>query len=419
MGTEQPRARDELLPVDYDLIIVGGGMVGTSLAIALAGRGLRLAIIETHPPGVNTQPSYDDRAIALAYGTQRIFTALGVWPAIAKRAEPIRSIHISDRGHFGFTRLSAIEEGVPALGQVVTARELGRVLIQRVRDEATIDVIAPARVVNFADEGDRVLVDIERGGVIDRFGCRLLVAADGGNSAVRERLGVPLAQWTYGQTAVVTNITLQQPHRNVAYERFTLTGPVALLPMRDRRCAVVWTVRDEQVDDVLALDDDAFLNELQQRFGYRLGRFQRVGKRASYPLTLLRARESVRGRVAIIGNAAHTLHPIAGQGFNLGIRDVAALAEVVTETFSAGQDVGAVSALEQYERWRAAEQRNVALATDGLARLFSNPLAALRLGRNLGLLAMEFLPGAKHALARAAMGTRGRQPRLSRGVPLA
>jgi len=191
-----------------------------------------------------------------------------------------------------------------------------------------------------------------------------------------------------------------------------------LLPMTEQRCALVWTVRDEQVDEVLALDDEAFLAAFQQRFGYRLGRFRRVGRRLSYPLSLLRARESVRGRVAIIGNAAHTLHPIAGQGFNLGIRDVAALAEVIDDAFAAGRDIGSPAVLDAYTRWRAQEQRNVALATDGLARLFSNPLRIVRAGRNLGMLAMEFLPGAKHPLARAAMGLNGRQPRLARGVPL-
>lgn len=403
----------------YDLVIVGGGMVGASLAIALAGRGLSIALIEAHPPGVDSQPSYDDRAIALAYGTRRIFEAIGVWPALQTMAEPILAIHVSDRGHFGATRLSAAEEGVPALGHVVTARELGGVLLERLHADAALELIAPARVVGFADRGDDgVQVEIERDGVMGTLDCRLLVAADGGSSSIREQLDVPVVRWQYGQSAVVTNITPGRPHHDVAYERFTDTGPVALLPMTGGRCAVVWTVRDEQVPEVLALDDDAFLCAFQQRFGHRLGRFERVGRRAAYPLSLLRARESVRGRVAVIGNAAHTLHPIAGQGFNLGIRDVAALAEVVDDAFAAGSDIGSPEVLARYERWRAAEQRGVALATDGLARLFSNPLGLVRLGRNLGLLAMEFLPAAKHPLARGAMGLLGRQPRLARGAPL-
>ncbi len=405
-------------PATYDLIIVGGGMVGASLAISLARRGLRMALVEAYTPGADTQPSYDDRAIALAYGTRRIFEAIGVWPDLQAIAEPIRDIHVSDRGHFGFTRLNAGEEGVPALGHVVTARELGHVLLDRMREDGELEVIAPARVVSFEDQGEQVQVEVEREGLMIPLQCRLLVAADGGNSAIREQLDVPVQRWQYGQSAVVTNITPAQPHRNVAYERFTDTGPVALLPMTEARCAVVWTVRDEQVDQVLALDDEAFLAAFQERFGYRLGRFRRVGRRTAYPLSLLRARESVRGRVAVIGNAAHTLHPIAGQGFNLGIRDVAALAEVVNDAFGQGTDIGSAAVLDDYARWRKAEQRNVALATDGLARLFSNPLLPLRLGRNLGLLALALLPGARHPLARAAMGMLGRQPRLSRGVPL-
>lgn len=402
----------------YDLVIVGGGMVGASLAIALGGRGLRIALVEAHVPDADSQPSYDDRAIALAYGSRRIFEAMGVWPQLDGIAEPIKGIHVSDRGHFGATRLRAADEGVPALGLVVTARELGRVLLKQLQADGGLDVIAPARVVDFVDDGERVAVEIEQQGVMTALSCALLVAADGGKSAIREQLDVPVRRWTYGQSAVVANISPSQPHHNIAYERFTDSGPVALLPMSEGRCALVWTVADDDVDATLALDDAAFLRAFQTRFGYRLGRFSRAGRRTAYPLSLLRVRESVRGRVAIIGNAAHTLHPIAGQGFNLGIRDVAALAEVVSEAHGADQDIGAPEILTRYEQWRLGEQRGVALATDGLARLFSNPLKTLRIGRNLGLLAMELVPGAKHPLARAAMGMLGRQPRLARGVPL-
>lgn len=400
----------------YDLLIVGGGMVGASLALALAGRGLRIAVVEAHPPGADTQPAYDDRAIALAYGTQRIFEALGLWPQLAAHAEPIRDIHVSDRGYFGMTRLHAVDEGVLALGQVVTARALGQVLIENLLQAPGVEVVAPARVLGFVDTGEGVRVSVDRDGLVSELDCRLLVAADGGHSTIREQLDLPVVRWQYGQSAVVTNVTPTQPHRQVAYERFTRTGPLALLPMSEGRCAVVWTVRDDQVDAVLALDDAAFLAALQERFGFRLGRFVRVGRRSSYPLSLLRARDAVRGRVAVIGNAAHTLHPIAGQGFNLGIRDVAALAEVVLDAQRDDGDIGAPAVLAAYQRWRLDEQRNTALATDGLARLFSNPLAGVGVLRNLGLLAMDCVPGAKHLLARAAMGLLGRQPSLARGV---
>ncbi|MGB5570755.1 MAG: FAD-dependent oxidoreductase, partial [Sedimenticolaceae bacterium] len=228
-------------PACYDLIIVGGGMVGASLAISLANRGLRMALVEAYEPGADSQPGYDDRAIALAYGTRRIFEAIGVWPSLAGVAEPIRDIHVSDRGHFGLTRLAAADEGVPALGYVVTARELGRVLLRKMGEDGALEVIAPARVVSFSDQGGQVRVEVERDGLMSTLECRLLVAADGGNSAIREQLDVPVQRWHYGQSAVVTNITPAKPHRNVAYERFTDSGPVALLPMSEQRCAVVWT----------------------------------------------------------------------------------------------------------------------------------------------------------------------------------
>ena len=400
----------------HDLLIVGGGMVGASLAIALSGRGLRIGLVEAYPPGDPGQPSYDDRAIALAYGSRRIFEAMGLWDHVAADAEPIADIHVSDRGHFGFSHLSASEENVPALGYVVTARRLGHSLLGRLRACEDIELIAPAEVTAVSSDSDAAHISVQRDGEQVDLSAALLVAADGGKSFIREQLEVPTQRWEYGQSAIVTNITPGKPHRNVAYERFTDSGPVALLPMSEGRCAVVWTVQDQDVDAVLALDDKQFLSAFQERFGYRLGRFERVGKRASYPLSLLRVRESVRGRIAIIGNAAHTLHPIAGQGFNLGIRDVSALADVLAEAQSAGLDLGAAAVLRKYEDWRLGEQRNMALATDGLARLFSNPLGPIRLGRNLGLLAMDLLPGARHRLARAAMGLAGKLPRLGRGV---
>ena len=405
-------------PHDYDLLIVGGGMVGASLALALAGRGLRLGVIEAAVPGPDSQPSYDDRAIALAYGSRRIFDGLGVWPAIAPSAEAIRRIHVSDRGHFGFTRLDAADQQVPALGYVVTGRELGGALIAAMRARDDIALIAPARLTALRTEPDCVVATVRQGDETRELSARLLVAADGGNSFVRETLGIPVRRWSYGQSAVIANITPERPHAGVAYERFTDTGPVALLPMREQRCALVWTVADDRVDEVLGHDDAAFLARFQERFGYRLGRFTRVGRRVAYPLSFLRALESVRTRVAVIGNAAHTLHPIAGQGFNLGIRDVAALAEVVSQAQADGTDIGAAETLAAYDRWRRRDQQLVSLATDGLVRLFTNPLGPLRVARNLGMLALDALPFAKQVLTRAAMGTGGRLPRLGRGVSL-
>jgi 2-octaprenyl-6-methoxyphenol hydroxylase len=411
---------------EFDLLIVGGGLVGASLAIALSGQGLRIGLLDAAPLGVDSQPNYDDRGIALAYGSSRIFAGLGIWPALRERAEPIRRIHVSDRGHFGFTRLVAEEEGVEALGYVITAKAIGQVLLAELDERAArgeLSLINPARVTDIEPDDDRVRLDIQHDGERRRLSAGLLVAADGAQSFVRERLGIKTRQWRYDQHAVVANITPSRPHEGVAYERFTEEGPVALLPMSEQRCALVWTLSDARLDEIMGLDDSAFVDAFQGRFGYRLGRFVKVGRRQSYPLSFLRALEASRPRVAVIGNAAHTLHPIAGQGLNLGLRDVAALAEEIAAArgrgvAAAGVDVGAEPVLRAYDHWRRRDQQAVSLATDGLVRLFTNPLGPLRVARNLGMVALDSLPFAKHALARGAMGVAGRLPRLARGLSL-
>jgi len=414
---------------DYDVIIAGGGMVGASLAHALAGGGLRLAVVEPVPLAADVQPSYDDRAIALAYGTRRILEGLGVWPSIAPHAEPIRRVHVSDRGHFGFAHLDAPDEDAEALGYVVTARDLGAALLGPLAGAGPLgagvgpkgDLYCPARVADFTVDANAVVVRLAPAGApfsARSVTARLLVAADGGRSAIRERLGIEQRHHAYGHHAVVANVTPSLPHEGVAYERFTATGPLALLPMTGNRCGLVWTARDADLAAVLALDDRAFLAALQERFGFRLGRFAAVGRRSHYPLALSLAETQVLDRVAIIGNAAHTVHPIAGQGFNLGIRDVATLADVLIDARRGGRDLGSLSVLEAYEAARRRDQRTVAIATDVLARLFTNPLGPLRVARNLGMTLLDLLPPAKHLLARVGMGLAGPQPRLGRGLPI-
>jgi 2-octaprenyl-6-methoxyphenol hydroxylase len=403
---------------DYDIVIVGGGMVGASLAIALGSTPLRVAVLEAVPFRSDRQPSYDDRAIALAYGTRRIFEGMGLWGALQTEATPIHAIHISDRGHFGFTRLDCREEGVAALGYVAVSRAMGAVLAERLQQLSNVDVLCPAAVSNVVTGGDHAEVTAECDGVTRRLTARLVVAADGATSQVRKWLGIDAQRWDYGQTAVITNITPQRPHHNRAFERFTDSGPLALLPMSGNRCSVVWTVRSARAEQVMALDDAAFLRALQERFGGRLGSFLRVGARRAYPLQLVRAHEHVRPRLALIGNAAHTLHPVAGQGFNLGLRDVAVLAEVLSDASMNSRDIGSLEVLQNYAKWRRQDHMKMIAFTDGLARMFANPLAPVRAVRNAGMLAVDLLPPLKHVLTRHTMGLAGKLPRLARGLSL-
>ncbi|HMQ12884.1 MAG TPA: 2-octaprenyl-6-methoxyphenyl hydroxylase, partial [Candidatus Competibacter phosphatis] len=355
--------------VDYDLLIVGGGMVGASLACALDGQDLRIGLIEAAPLTVSAHPSYDDRTLALAQGTRRIFQTLNLWETLAATATPIRQIHISERGSPGFAHLDCRDEGVEALGYVAEARLIGAALLAKLPTLGNVELLCPARLETVRIEPDAACIDVrfadERPVELQT---RLLVAADGARSPVREQLGIAALRWEYGQQAVIANVTPTLPHRHVAYERFTSDGPVALLPMSDNRCAVVCTVSDTEASAVLDLDDAGFIALLQQRFGDRLGPFLRVGRRQAYPLFLLKAREHARQRVAIIGNAAHTLHPIAGQGFNLGIRDVAALAEVVADACRRGEDIGDLRVLNRYADWRRWDQRRTIAFTDALNR---------------------------------------------------
>ena len=409
---------------DFDLIIVGGGMVGASLACALGNSPLKLAVIEAAPFVSNDQPSFDSRTLALAYGSRRIFDSLGLWQTIVERGvTPIRRIHVSDRGHLGSSHLDSQSEGVEALGYVAEMRLLGQVLHERMRTFSNVQFICPAQVTQVKLERARASVMITEGTGSRHFTGRLLVAADGGNSQIRQLLGVKTFRMGYDQHAVIANVAMDRPHEGVAYERFTASGPMALLPSRDTDgaenvFALVWTVTSAERDDVLRLNDADFLTQLQQRIGDRAGRFIKVGERAVYPLGWMQSREHVRQRLAIIGNAAHTLHPVAGQGFNLGLRDVAVLAQVVLDGVRRGEDPGELMLLRGYAKWRRRDQLETALFTDGLVRTFSTAFPPLALVRNIGLTLVDILPPVKHALARHAMGLGGKLSRLARGLPL-
>lgn len=415
--------------MDYDILIIGGGMAGASLALALKDLPLAIGIVEAVPYDSAAQPAFDARAIALSTGSQRIFAAMDVWPAMQERGvTAIEHIHICERGGFGSARLEAPEENVTALGYVVEAQVIGAALTTVLSQLPNVQLLCPAELTDLQVETDAVHVTLQHAGAVREVTARLLVAADGGRSTVRDRLGVKTWGMGYGQTAVIATVTTDRVHGQVAYERFTDTGPLALLPcdpprggdaqLTGQRWSLVWTVRDAQVDEVLALDDAQFIERLQARFGYRAGRFLRTSARQAYPLGLQFVRAAAQSRVAFIGNAAHTIHPVAGQGFNLGLRDVASLAQVIAAAMERGDDFGAMQVLSEYARWRRPDYLRVAAFTDGLVRTFSNQLPTLKLGRNLGLLALDTLPPLKHLLARQAMGLIGRLPRLACGLPL-
>lgn len=409
------------MQTDYDILIIGGGLVGASLASALGNKALRVGVVDEVSFTSLQQPSFDARTVALAYGSAQIFAAMGLWHDIEELGVvPIKRIHVSDRGHIGATRLDSETQGVSALGYVVENCILGQVLGRHLQKYENVDLICPANLIGLEFLPQRVQVTLTEQRAITT---RLLVAADGGNSLVRKLTGVKAFTCDYGQSAVIANVSMERAHNNVAYERFTDTGPLALLPTSavdgdTHRCAVVWTVRNHQAEDILALDDAAFMQQLQIRFGQRLGAVIKASQRHVYPITLVQAQEHVRSRLAFIGNAAHTLHPVAGQGFNLGLRDVAALAEVLLEGMQAQRDPGELRLLKTYAKWRQRDYLQAALFTDGLVRLFSTTFAPLVVARDLGLIAVDMCPPIKSLLARHAMGFVGKLPRLARGLAL-
>ncbi|WP_454256498.1 2-octaprenyl-6-methoxyphenyl hydroxylase [Pseudomonas sp. Marseille-Q8238] len=383
------------------LAIIGGGLVGASLALALqAGakaRGWQIALVEPFAPGDSYQPSYDARSTALSYGSRQLYERLGVWPAISQRAEAITQIHVSDRGRFGAARLSAEDEGVPALGYVVENAWLGHCLWQAL-DADVVSWRCPAEVsrLEALDDGYRLTLNDES--VLD---CDLAVLADGGRSSLREQLGIAVRITPYGQTALIANVSTADAHQGQAFERFTDEGPMAMLPLSGNRSALVWTRPGNDAERLLGLDDKAFLAELQNAFGYRLGALRQVGGRHVYPLALSEAQEQVRPHLVLLGNAAHSLHPVAGQGFNLSLRDTLALADCLLASPAAPGDFATL------QRYRQSQQQDQALTvgfSDQVTRLFGRGESLLVAGRTLGLLGLDLLPPAKRWFARQAMG---------------
>jgi 2-octaprenyl-6-methoxyphenol hydroxylase len=409
---------------EFDVLISGGGMAGASLAAALiadpVNAPLRIGLVEAVPVGVAAQPSFDERTTALSRTSRRILETLGVWQRLADPAHAIRRIHVSERGRFGNAVIDADEQGLDELGAVVANRTLGAALWAQLRESGAVRLHCPARITQITQDADFLSAVVEGQGATCSARTRLLVVAEGADSPLRAAAGIKATHEPYRQTAIIGNVQASEPGPpGTAYERFTSEGPVALLPFGEQRFGFVLARDTERAQRLLGATDAQFLAVLQSAFGQRLGRFSRVGGRAGYPLSLTRAERVTQGRVVLIGNAANGLHPIAGQGYNLALRDAAALSELVLDARRvAGPefDAGATELLSRYVEWRRRDQGNVVRFTDGLIRLFGLPLDSVGHLRGLGLLAFDLLPGAKRALARHAMGLGGRLTRAARGL---
>jgi 2-polyprenyl-6-methoxyphenol 4-hydroxylase len=405
----------------YDLIIIGGGMVGASLAALLShqpSQPLRILIVESFPlPEPSSkrlyQPSFDARSTALSGSTRKIYEAIDLWPVLEQHLSPIERIHVSDRGHWGSTLMDCADEGLPALGYVVENQWLGTVLLQRLEQSDKVHWCCPARALDIRQKSHAIEVEVETGtgsgAERQLLSAGLVVIADGARSSICQKLGIGSDELQYGQSAVIANVTLSEPHRQVAYERFTDQGPMALLPLEDQpkgehRSALIWTLPLSISEQWLQASDEDFLDQLQLRFGYRLGRFRKVGKRFAYPLSLMQAREQIRSGIVVMGNAAHSLHPVAGQGFNLALRDVAVLTEELGAALERHEPIGALAVLQRYQDRQSSDQRLTIGFSDQMPRLFGINQPLVEIARGTGLVALDILPAAKSAFVGFASG---------------
>lgn len=389
---------------EVDILIVGGGLIGASLMLALANTPYRVVLIDAVPFSSRIVPDFDARSLALSPASMRILQMLDVWPLLEPEACPIDTIHVSEQYAFGCAHLRS--DGISKLGHVVELQHVSHALHQRLDLQ---QVLAPAQLV--ALEKEEGVATIRHGDRRFQIKAKLIVAADGTDSSVRRFCNLPANIKDYHQHAIVANVGLARPHQHIAYERFTANGPLALLPMNGLRAAMVWALPPDEAKESMALSDKEFLSRLQRNFGYRLGRFTSVGKRVTYPLRQVTMPKQTCGSVVFVGNAAHTLHPVAGQGFNLGLRDVAMLAQCIVQ-----QGINPAM-LTHYESLRMSDQTSISRLTDGLIQVFTSNIPGVGLARRAGLIAFDQIPALKAILARYARGFAGITPDLVCQIP--
>lgn len=399
--------------MQQQVIIVGGGMVGLSLSLMLAKANIAVKLLEAvkYPnyDDQNVAPyhsSFDARNTALSRRSVQIYQKLELWDALQQHATPILQVHITEQGSFGKARLIAEQEKVESFGQVIENAWLGRVLLTQVRQQPLIELIDGVQVTALTQDAEQVHIEAKRGEEVLKLESKLLIAADGRDSFCRQAIGVGVDVHDYDQVAIVTTVQTSKPHDQVGFERFSALGPLALLPLPgEYRRSVVWPVKKGTEDEWLGDENDQhFLNALQQTYGDRAGKFEKTGKRFSYPLSQVLAHKQAVGRVILMGNAAHTIHPVAGQGFNLCLRDADVLVRYLVNQLTASDDIGNPDNLLAYEQARLSDQQRVIKFCDTVVRGFSNQNPLLKLIRNTGLIAFDVIPGVKPLVANYAMG---------------
>lgn len=400
---------------DFDLIIVGGGMVGASLACALGDTPLRIGVVESHPAETEWPAgSYDIRVSAITRATEKVFRMIGAWPGmVERRVTSYSAMDVWDGTGTGAIGFDCADLGEPDLGHIIENRVILAALLERMAKFDNVELLCPAQVAELDRDENAVTLTLADG---RSFTAALIVGADGANSWVREQAGISTTGWSYEQTAVVATIKTEHPHNGVAYQRFMPEGPLAFLPMPEGLSSIVWSTTPEHSEELIGMDEASFLAELQHTFGDKLGMMLETGPRGAFPLLLRHANRYCDERLVLVGNAAHAIHPLAGQGLNLGISDIAALAEVLLEAQRNKGDIGELAVLRRYERWRKADNVVVMAAMDGFKRLFSNDIAPIRLLRNVGLNLVDHAGSAKDMMMRRALGLSGDLPRLSRGL---
>jgi len=402
----------------YDVVIIGGGTVGASFACALGGSALRCCVVESVQLANQKESSYDDRGITLSQSSKNILTNLSIWDRLSTNVCPIKQIHVTDQGQFGVVRLKAEDVGLNELGYVVTARDLGAAIYEQLKSFDNIDLICPAKLNHFEIKNNSVTVQIKQAGEVREIEADLLVAADGSDSDIRKTLDIETKYEDYQQTAIVANVTTQKSNFNVAFERFTQHGPIALLPKASHQSVLVFTVRANEAEEYKNMSDAEFICCVEAEFGRRLGKLKKLGQRSTYPIMYIEAREQYKQNLVLLGNAAHSIHPNAAQGFNLGLRDAVGLAEILIDGFVQDGDISDIELLIHYSQQRHPDQKRIIGFTRQLATLFYTSFLPKRLLRNKLMLMLEHNPVARERLIHLLTGLWGPQPELARTNPL-